>query len=117
RLARPVTIWPADQQVTVDYYYANSGLKGDFFLPSWTWSLNASYSRSEGEYTGNEILTETAGDASLVSPSDGLYHGPNYNPFDPAFLSGNWSQATYDLLTAYPVGNTTYEQTIVQGVI
>lgn len=117
RLARPVTIWPADQQVTVDYYYVNSGLKGDFFVPGWNWTLNAGYSMSDGEYTGNEILTETAGDASLVSPSDGLYHGPNYNPFSPEFLSGNWSQATYDLLTAYPVGNTTYEQAVVQGVI
>jgi len=101
----------------VDYYYVNSGLKGDFILPGWTWSLNASYSRSEGEYTGNEILKETAGDANFVSPSDGLYHGPNYNPFDPAFLSGNYSQATYDLLTANPVGNTTYDQSIVQGVL
>ncbi|HEX5008657.1 MAG TPA: TonB-dependent receptor, partial [Hyphomonadaceae bacterium] len=117
RAARAVTIWPADQWVTVDYYYVNSGLKGDFFLPNWTWSLNAGYSRSEGEYSSNEILNETAGDASVPAPSDGLYHGPNYNPFSPEFLSGNWSQATYDLLTAYPVGNTTYEQTVVQGVI
>ncbi len=117
RVARPITIWKADQQITVDYAYVNSGLKGDFLLPGWTWSLNASYSLSEGEYTGNEIMNETAGDWNFVSPSDGLYHGPNYNPFDPAFLSGNYSQAVFDLLTAYPVGNTTYEQRIVQGVI
>ncbi len=116
RLTQPITIWPADQQVTVDYYYVNSGLKGDFVLPGWTWSLNASYSSSEGEYGGNEITKEKAGDWRYTS-ADGLYHGPEYNPFDPAFLSGNWSQATYDLLTANPVGTTTYEQTIVQGVL
>jgi iron complex outermembrane receptor protein len=116
-LAQPVTIWPADQQVTVDFYYINSGLRGDFFLPGWSWTLNASYSKSEGKYTGNEILKETAGDANFARPSDGLYAGPTYNPFDPAFLSGNYSQAVFDLLTAYPVGTTTYEQTIVQGVV
>jgi len=103
--------------VTVDYYYINSGLNGDFFLPGWTWQLNASYSMSDGEYRGNEILKETAGDWNYTSPSDGLYHGPNYNPFDPAFLSGNYSQAVFDSLTGYSVGNTTYDQTVVTGVV
>ncbi len=117
RLTQPVTIWPADQQNTVDYYYIRSGLDGDFIVPGWTWSLNASHSLSDAEYSGNEIMKETAGDWNFVSPSDGLYHGPAYNPFDPAFLSGNWSQETYDILTAVPVGTTTYEQTTVQGVL
>jgi iron complex outermembrane receptor protein len=116
-VCQPVTIWPADQQATVDYAYVNSGLSGDFLLPGWTWTLNASYSLSDAEYSSNEILKETAGDAQFARPSDGLYVGPTYNPFSPDFLSGNYSQATYDLLTAYPVGTTTYEQTIVQGVI
>lgn len=117
RLAQPVTIWPADQSATVDYYYVRTGFEGEFFAPGWTWSLNASHSMSDGEYVSNEILNETAGDWNFTSPSDGLYHGPTYNPFDPAFLSGNWSQDVFDLLTAYPVGTTTYEQTMVQGVI
>ncbi|HVY89847.1 MAG TPA: TonB-dependent receptor [Hyphomonadaceae bacterium] len=116
RLTQPVTIWPANQSARIDYYYVNSGLKGDFFLPGWTWSLNASYSRSDGTYTGNEITKDKAGDWRYTS-NDGLYHGPEYNPFDPAFLSGNWSQATYDLLTANPVGKTIYDQAIGQGVI
>jgi iron complex outermembrane receptor protein len=116
RLTQPVTIWPADQQVTVDYFFATTGFDGDFFLPGWTWSLDASYSLSDGEYTGNQITKEKAGDWRYTS-ADGLYHGPEYNPFDPAFLSGNWSQETYDLLSAFPVGNTKYEQTVVQGVL
>ncbi len=116
RLAQPVTIWPANQEATVDYYYVKSGLEGDFLLPGWTWSLNASYTLSDAEYSGNEIRKETAGDWRYTS-SDGLYHGPTYNPFDPAFLAGNYSQAVYDLLTDNPVGTTTYEQTVVQGVV
>ena len=117
RVAQPITIWPSDNSVDVDYYYVNSGLTGDFVLPGWTWSLNASYSSSDGEYRGNQILKETAGDWNYVSPSDGLYHGPNYNPFDPAFLSGNYSQAVYDLLSDESVGTTTYTQTMVSGVV
>ena len=116
-LAQPITIWPSDNSVEVDYYYVNSGLAGDFLLPGWTWSLNASYSSSEGEYSGNQILKETAGDWNFARPSDGLYAGPNYNPFDPAFLSGNYSDAVYDLLSDTSVGTTTYEQTVVGGVI
>jgi iron complex outermembrane receptor protein len=116
-VTQPITIWPSDNSVDVDYFYVNSGVTGDFLLPGWTWSLNASYSSSDGEYAGNQILKETAGDWNYVSPSDGLYHGPNYNPFDPAFLSGNYSQATYDLLSDTSVGNTTYTQTLVTGVV
>lgn len=115
-LAQPVTIWPSDQQVTVDYYFATTGFEGDFLLPGWTWSLDASYSMSDGEYVSNQITKERSGDWRFPR-ADGLYYGPEYNPFDPAFLSGNYSQATFDLLSAYPVGNTTYEQTLLQGVV
>jgi len=117
RLARPVVLWNSDNSVDVDYYYINTGFTGDFLLPSWTWSLNASYTSSDGEYTGNQIRKETAGDFFNARPSDGLYAGPNYNPFDPGFLSGNPSQATYDLLTAISTGTTTYKQTMVTGVV
>jgi iron complex outermembrane receptor protein len=116
-VTQPITIWPSNTEVNIDYGYINTGFSGDFLLPGWTWSLNASYSKSDGEYIGNEILAETAGDWNYTSPSDGLYHGPNYNPFDPAFLAGNYSDAVYDLLTGISVGNTTYEQSIVQGVV
>lgn len=116
-LAQPVTIWPFNNFVNVDYYYVNSGLTGDFVLPGWTWSLNASYSKSDGDYSGNQILKETAGDWQFARPSDGLYAGPNYNPFDPAFLSGNYSQAVYDLLSDDSFGTTTYDQTMVSGVV
>jgi iron complex outermembrane receptor protein len=116
-IALPVTIWPSNSEVDVDYLYANTGFTGDFLLPGWTWNLNASFSTSDGEYRGNQIRVETAGDYALARPSDGLYAAPNYNPFDPAFLSGNYSQAVYDLLTAESVGNTTYDQTVVTGYV
>ena len=116
-IAQPVTIWPFNNEVDVDYAHIGTTFTGDFVLPGWTWSLNAGYSASDGEYRGNQILVETAGDWSRARPSDGLYAAPNYNPFDPAFLSGNYSDAVYDLLSADSTGNTTYNQTTVTGVV
>jgi iron complex outermembrane recepter protein len=116
-LATPITIWPSNNQVDVDYVHLGTQFTGDFMLPGWTWSLNAGFSSSDGEYRGNAIRIETAGDWNFARPSDGLYAAPNYNPFDPNFLSGNYSDAVYDLLTANTVGSTTYEQTLVQGVV
>jgi iron complex outermembrane recepter protein len=121
-VVQPITIWPSNTFVNLDYYNVNSGLKGDFgggdgYFGSWSWEVNASYSLSDGEYITNQILKETAGDINFPRPSDGLYVGPTYNPFDPAFLSGNYSQATYDLLTGMDRGMTTYEQTTFTGVV
>jgi iron complex outermembrane receptor protein len=114
---QPITIWPSNNQVDVDYFHIGTNLSGDFVLPGWTWSFNAGFSSSDGEYRGNQILNETAGDWNYARPSDGLYAAPNYNPFDPNFLSGNYSDAVYDLLSTESVGTTTYEQTVLQGVI
>lgn len=116
-LAQPITIWPSNNEVDVDYLYVSSTLSGDFVLPGWTWSLNGGYSSSDGQYRGNQILKETAGDWNYARPSDGLYAGPNYNPFSAAFLSGNYSDSVYDLLSSTSVGNTTYDQTSVTGVV
>ena len=116
-VAQPVTIWPFNNEVDVDYMHIGTNFSGDFILPGWTWSLNGGYSTSDGEYRGNQIKIETAGDWNYARPSDGLYAAPNYNPFDPAFLSGNYSQAVYDLLSADSTGTTTYNQTSVTGVV
>ncbi len=115
----PVTIWPSNQSINVKYYYLTTGLKGGFgstgYLSTWNWNADVNFSRSDGTYEKNQILKETAGDAAYASPSDGLYHGPNYNPFDPGFLSGNYSSAVYTLLTEISKGKTTYDQTTVSG--
>ncbi len=118
-LAQPVTIWPSTQEVKrATTPIIKSGLERRLRAAG----LDVVAERlllavGRANTPGNEILKETAGDWRYASPSDGLYHGPNYNPFDPAFLPATISQARVDLLTAYPVGNTTYEQTVVQGVV
>jgi iron complex outermembrane receptor protein len=117
RVARPIIIWPLDTSVDVDYLYVNTGFNGDFVLPGWTWSLNASYSSSDGSYANNMIKNETAGDRTLRRPSDNQFAGPNYNPFDPQLLAGNIPASTWNLLNELSVGNTTYDQTVVQAIV
>lgn len=115
-----VTLFPSDLNVDIDYYYLTTGLEGNFgqvpFLTDFSWSLDASYSHSDGEYSVLQILNDTAGDASTLT-TQGLYRAPGYNPFDPAFLDGRPSAATLALLTAWDTGTTTYDQTTVTGVI
>jgi len=115
-----VALFPSWQEVNIDYYYASTGLKGNFnslpILSNFTWSLDASYSHSEGEYSSLQILKDTAGDAQTPT-TQGLYRAPAYNPFDPAFLSGHPSAALVDLLTETDTGTTTYDQTTITGVV
>ena len=116
---QPVTVWPLNTDVNVDYYYINSKLKGDFgdtgILSTWTWEANASYTQSEGEYIQNNILNEYAGDANYPR-ANGLYYGPTYNPFSADFLSGNYSSDVYNLLTSIDRGTTSYTQSVVSAV-
>ena len=119
-LAQPVTLWPSNQKINVKYYYLTTGLKGGFgstgYLSTWNWDLNANYSLSEGTYDENQISAANSGDWNYTS-ADGLYHGPDYNPFDPNFLAGNYSQDVYNLLTEYSHGTTRYDQyTVTAGV-
>ena len=115
-----VALFPARQDVDIDYYYATTGFEGGFgnlpVLSNFSWTLDASYSHSEGKYAGLEILKDTAGDAGTLT-TQGFYRAPAYNPFDPAFLSGHPSAAVLDLLTETDTGTTTYDQTTVTGVI
>jgi iron complex outermembrane receptor protein len=116
RVGRPLIVWPLKNWVDLDWFFVNSGFSGDFVLPGWTWSANATFSSSEGSYSNNMILNNEAGDRQTRG-TDGLFHGPNYNPFDPQLLAGNIPQATYDLLTEISTGNTTYDQTTLNAVV
>lgn len=115
-----VTMWNSDDQVDIDYFFVSTGLQGGFgdsgYLSRFGWDVNASYSKSDGTYSGNEILNRYSGDAFVTAP-DGLYYAPEYNPFDPNFLAGKPSAAVYDLLTEISTGTTTYDQTVVSGVV
>ncbi|WP_233245687.1 TonB-dependent receptor plug domain-containing protein [Marinicauda salina] len=109
-LSQPVTIWPSNNEITVDYYSFSSQLNGDLGA-NWSWSLTGTYSYSDGTYEGNDILNSESGDVQFDPDA------PTYDPFSPEFLSGNYSDEFYNRLTHWSEGNTIYEQVVINGVI
>ncbi|MEZ6012909.1 MAG: TonB-dependent receptor [Hyphomonas sp.] len=111
-LALPITIWPSNTEIDADYLYIAQSFSGDIGSTGWGWSLGGNYSKSDASYTRNQILASTSGDLNVGNGS-----APTYDPFDPDFLSGNYSKDVYNLLTGIDTGNTEYEQWLVNGSV
>ena len=126
-LVRPVLAYPTEDNVAIDYYYLSSSLSGGFnpgFLDSWSWKIDGTYSRGEGTYGGNEILISKSGDWAYdgVADTDGdgtpdLVAPPTINLLDPAFLSGENTDALVAAIGGYQEGETVYEQTTFTAVL
>jgi iron complex outermembrane receptor protein len=114
-IAQPVAPYPSNADITVDYIYIASGLTGDFgtsgFLSKFGWSIDANFSRSDGEYVNNSIVASRSGDARFSETA------PTYDPFSPGFLSGADLPNLIAQIGGTEVGTTVYEQTLLQGVI
>lgn len=111
-----ISIMPfvSNTDVEVEYYSIASGLDGEFgnwgFLEDWAWSVDFVTSKSEGTYGGLEILNSLSGD--WFESDD----APTYDPFDPNVLSGA-DTSWYDQVSSYEQGMTTYEQTVLTGIV
>lgn len=110
-IAQPVMPYPSNSNVEVDYYYFATGLEGEIGNSSWTWSADASFSRSEGDYTSNGIVASRSGDIEF-DPD-----GPDLNYFDPMYLSGAGMDALVDAVGAMHTGSTVYDQFVTTGII
>jgi iron complex outermembrane receptor protein len=109
-VAIPVMPFPSDQQIEVDYIYANTGLDG-YFGDTWSWQANLSHSRSEGEYSGLGIVASRSGDVQYDDTA------PRVDYFDPGFLNGSRMDELVATVGEWNTGETTYEQTIASGVL
>ncbi|WP_434029115.1 TonB-dependent receptor domain-containing protein [[Pseudomonas] boreopolis] len=108
----PIMPYPDDQKITVDYFYGSTKFDGAFkWSDSWSWEVNASYSRSDGDYEHNDIQTSRTGDLSYVETD------PPLNYFDPGFLSGERMNELVNAVGVMTKGNTVYDQAIVNGLI
>jgi iron complex outermembrane receptor protein len=109
---QPIMPYRDDQKVTVDYFYGSTKFDGAFKgTDSWTWEVNASYSRSDGDYTHNDIQTSRTGDLAYVDGDAPV------NYFDPGYLSGERMRELEGFIGANTKGNTTYDQAIVNAVV
>ena len=110
-IAQPVMPYPSNTDVTVDYYYVATGLEGDFaFGDNWSWSLNASYSYSDGDYTRNSIVASRSGDVRFDDTA------PQVDYFSPDILSGAAMDQLINAVGVDHTGNTVYDQFVITGV-
>ena len=120
-LVQPVMPFATYDEIEVDYYYGSTSLSGGYgnveFLSDWSWKLDGTFSRSEGSYTGNEILVSKSGDWNLDGVSDFTGDGipdltgpPSIDYLDPQYLSGANYKGLADAVGGWQTGETIYEQ-------
>lgn len=98
----------SDQDVTVRYYYLNTGVDGMFkSTDSWSWQANVSYSRSEGSYSRLNIETAKTGDLTLDNSGTAAI-----DYFQPCILNGDCMGDLVAALGKWDTGHTTYDQTV-----
>ncbi|MEO5628524.1 MAG: TonB-dependent receptor [Thermomonas sp.] len=117
-VAQPILPFPSDQKVRIDYYYLRTGLEGLIGkTDTWSWSANASYTRSDGDYSNLAILNSKSGDANpSLRPLTGG-RSPTVNYFDPGFLNGTRINELVDAIGSWETGNTVYDQLLFNGVV
>lgn len=98
----------------LNYFGLASTVEGKFaglsLLDDWVWSLDLTYSHSDGDYTNNAILIDKSGDWTATNIA------PSYDPFSPGWLDGT-DTSWYDQIQSIETGNTVYEQTVAKGVV
>ncbi|MEO8778158.1 MAG: TonB-dependent receptor [Rhodanobacter sp.] len=110
------TIMPftSDSKETVDYIYGTTKLSGLFsFTDSWSWEVDAGYSRSNGDYSSLAIDARKSGD--LGNAANELDE-PLVNYFDPGFLNGTKMAELINAVGLPMKGNTVYKQQTAKAI-
>lgn len=125
-LAIPVMPYPNNTEVVVDYYSASTSLSGGFggLLPDWSWKIDGTLSRGEGDYTVNQIQNSKSGDLSLDGVADFTGDGiadavapPSIDFFAHGFLNGSDMDQLIAAVGGDETGTTVYEQTTLNATI
>jgi len=131
--AIPLILLPYNFEQTVDYIRAVGGLRGSFggesFLGGWDWDIYAMFGRSDADYTQDFIYADrvyATTQFGVACDPVGFGNVSNYSCadlpggvpwFSPDVLAGNLSPAVDDFLRSRETGNTTYEQTMIEGSV
>lgn len=117
-VAQPIMPFPSDQKVRIDYYYVRTGLDGLVGkTDTWAWSANASYTRSDGDYSNLAILKSRSGDVDPALRANTGGRAPLVNYFDPGFLNGSRMAELVAAVGSWETGNTVYDQLLFNGVL
>ncbi len=110
-VAQPVMPYPSNSDVTVDYFFVATGLEGDFnFGNNWGWSLDASYSYSDGDYVNNVIVASRSGDVRDDA------NAPVVDYFSPGILGGANMDQLVGAVGDITKGNTVYDQFVLTAI-
>src|SRR5690606_27711867 len=111
-IAQAIMPFSSDQKIAVDYFYVTTKFDGLLnFTDTWAWEANASYSRSDGDYSNLSIVASRSGDVQFDD------NAPVLDYFSPDFLSGARMQELQDQIGEWHTGNTVYQQTVVNALV
>ena len=110
-LAQPIMPFVSDTTVDVDYFYGATQLDGLFsWTDTWAWSVNGSFSRSDGDYSNLGIVASRSGDVQFDDTA------PVLDYFSPGFLSGERMDELVAQIGEWHTGNTVYDQSVVNAI-
>ncbi|MEX2496698.1 MAG: TonB-dependent receptor [Woeseia sp.] len=120
----PITDHARDM-VKVDYQRFVAGLRGDLgFTESWSWDLSYQYSKSDGDYTSDQIYDDSISDnwfntGSCVGTASSVRGAACVDVpwLDPELMRGNVSPEVRDFLFGQETGNTEYNQWSVEAFV
>jgi iron complex outermembrane receptor protein len=110
----PIMPFTSNDKVEVDYYYLRTQLDGGFGSSSWTWQVNGTHSRSDGDYGHMGIDSRVSGDLTEASNTLDL---PPIDYFDPCVLSGRCMNQLIDAVGLPTKGSTEYAQSTINAVV
>ncbi|UGB37878.1 TonB-dependent receptor plug domain-containing protein [Frateuria soli] len=109
----PIMPFPDDGTEKVNYLYGTTKLEGLFSsTDSWSWEVNAGYSRSSGDYTHRDIDVAKTGDLSYDDSGEA-----SVDYFDPGILSGERMGDLVNAIGAWNTGHTLYTQATANALL
>ena len=113
----------ADSLIEVKYQRYVAGLRGDL-NPKWNWEVSAQYSKSDGDYTDDQVFDDAITDTdytfgSCVGNTTSIRGVPCIDVpwLDPQFLGGNIAPEFQEFLFGVETGHTQYDQMSVEGYL
>ena len=110
----PIMPFPSNEHEVVNYYYVHTALDGAFGESSWTWTVNAENSRSDGTYSHLGIDARVSGD---LTNDENTLDTPLVDYFSPGLLSGQDMNQLVQAIGINVKGRTTYDQSTVNAVL
>ena len=111
----PIMPYPDNGKETVDYFYGTTKLEGLFAsTDSWSWEVDAGFSRSSGDYGHYGIDARKSGDLTYaVNKAD----TPPVDYFAPGFLDGSRMNELANAVGVQVNGNTVYKQATAKALV